>query len=81
MRRLLKGLLVTVEPMNLGDVADHVIEDAEQKEALKHLERLGRLTVLTQSDGNTIRIELFSKLRLAYLAQSVDAALRSHDRS
>jgi hypothetical protein len=80
LRIVLKGLLITIEPMNPGDCAELVIgEDAAQRDALRHLERLGCLTVL-QTNGDTVGFELFSKRQLAYVAEKVDAALRSHDR-
>ena len=80
LRLVLKRLLVASEPMNLGDCADLVIDDVAQRDALKVLDRLGCIAVL-RTDGNGVSFELFSKRQLAYVADKVDAALRSHDRS
>ncbi len=80
LRTVVARLLSVVSAMNLGDTCDcHLGEEIAEREALELLDDpLGCLAVLKSGkrDG-TVRIDLFSKRRLAYLAEKIDAGIAS----
>jgi hypothetical protein len=83
LRAILERLLSAVSTMNLGDVGDCLLgEEVAEREAIHLLDDLGCLAVLKRRKGDgTVRFELFSKLRLAYLADKIDAARSRSDSS
>jgi hypothetical protein len=73
LRAVLTRLLVAVSTMSLGDTGDCLLgEDLAEREAIDLLDDLGCLAVLERRkrDG-TVMFELFSKRRLAYLADEI----------
>jgi hypothetical protein len=74
LRAILGRLLSAISAMNLGDTGDCLLgEDVAEREAINLLDDLGCLAVLNrQKRDGTVKVELFSKCRLAHLAEKID---------
>jgi hypothetical protein len=74
LRAVVARLLSEVGAMNLGDIGDCLLgEEVAEREAIDLLDDLGCLAVLARRKGDgTVKFELFSKRRLAYLTEKID---------
>jgi hypothetical protein len=75
LRGVLGRLLSSATTMNLGDAGDFALlgEEFAERAALDALDDLGCLAVLRPKRDRAVKFELFSKRRLAYLAEGIDA--------